>query len=343
MCVPAAAQSNTGTPGQGLSRKLIVAQLQDQTTVQSIRDQIRAAQRALLRAGYNVGPLDGIIGPDTERALRAFQKARQLPVTGELDKESLAALKVGGPPVEIPDSQKEIRAIQEALRRAGYDPGPLDGVFGPNSQRALRAFQKARQLSVTGELDEKSLAALQIGQGKASSEADTPQETSTPKPGVAKDTSTQSPPGTGSAPQETSTQNPPGTSSAPQETSTQSPPGAGSAPQETSTPSPSGSASAPQETSTQSVPGTGSAPQETSTQSPSGTGSAPQEPSSQSPSPAGGKSGDQPVSSDQGGPGAQSSASSQAPSASEQPSAIDEASRPWWRRWWDRLWQWLFG
>ncbi len=43
------------------------------------------AQLALARQGISPGSLDGLIGPQTRAALRAFQQKERLPVTGELD------------------------------------------------------------------------------------------------------------------------------------------------------------------------------------------------------------------------------------------------------------------
>ena len=36
-----------------------------------------------------------------------------------------------------------IRSIQEALAKAGFDPGPIDGLSGPKTESALRAFRLA--------------------------------------------------------------------------------------------------------------------------------------------------------------------------------------------------------
>ena len=86
LCTPATAQSNIQ----------ILAQQEGQTArTGANRDHIREVQRALLRKGYDPGPVDGIFGPKTEGALRQFQKAQQLPVTGQLDDRSLAALQAG--------------------------------------------------------------------------------------------------------------------------------------------------------------------------------------------------------------------------------------------------------
>jgi S1-C subfamily serine protease len=53
---------------------------------------LAAAQRALAALGYSPGPADGAMGPRTREALAAFQRDQGLPVTGEPDRATLAAL-----------------------------------------------------------------------------------------------------------------------------------------------------------------------------------------------------------------------------------------------------------
>jgi len=40
--------------------------------------------------------------------------------------------------------------VQDALRHAGYDPGPVDGKMGTQTANALRQFQRDKGLQVTG-------------------------------------------------------------------------------------------------------------------------------------------------------------------------------------------------
>ena len=54
-----------------------------------------AVQRALAQLGYYHGPVDGVVGPQTEKAIRWFQSADRLPVTGEIDSATLRALRIG--------------------------------------------------------------------------------------------------------------------------------------------------------------------------------------------------------------------------------------------------------
>src|SRR5439155_380799 len=57
-------------------------------------ESVRKAQRALRDLGYSPGPIDGIVGPQTHAALAKYQDAEQLPVTGELDLETMARLDI---------------------------------------------------------------------------------------------------------------------------------------------------------------------------------------------------------------------------------------------------------
>jgi hyperosmotically inducible protein len=53
-----------------------------------------------------------------------------------------------------------VRRVQEALKDKGHDPGQIDGVLGPQTQQALREFQKAENLPATGQLDGRTVARL---------------------------------------------------------------------------------------------------------------------------------------------------------------------------------------
>jgi peptidoglycan hydrolase-like protein with peptidoglycan-binding domain len=41
--------------------------------------------------------------------------------------------------------------LQKRLTAAGFDTDGADGVIGPNSQKAISAYQASRGLSVTGQ------------------------------------------------------------------------------------------------------------------------------------------------------------------------------------------------
>ena len=55
---------------------------------------VTAAQRELAKLGYYHGSVDGVVGPETQKAVRWFQSVDKLTVTGELDDQTLQALQV---------------------------------------------------------------------------------------------------------------------------------------------------------------------------------------------------------------------------------------------------------
>jgi hypothetical protein len=50
--------------------------------------------------------------------------------------------------------------LQQQLAALGYDPGPIDGEFGPNTEAEVRRLQAAGGLSATGVVDDQTWALL---------------------------------------------------------------------------------------------------------------------------------------------------------------------------------------
>jgi hypothetical protein len=62
-------------------------------------------------------------------------------------------------------SAAEIREVQMALVREGFDVGEVDGVMGPRTTEALIAFQRRHGFQATGHIDEQTFAALRVNAG----------------------------------------------------------------------------------------------------------------------------------------------------------------------------------
>ena len=60
------------------------------------KEDIKKVQEALKEKGQDPGPADGVLGAQTQKALRAFQSANGLKSTGRLDAETAKALGVEG-------------------------------------------------------------------------------------------------------------------------------------------------------------------------------------------------------------------------------------------------------
>lgn len=61
---------------------------------------------------------------------------------------------------------EDVREMQERLNALGYSCGKADGIFGQNSDKGVRAFQRAAKITVDGKFGPKSLAALKAADGR---------------------------------------------------------------------------------------------------------------------------------------------------------------------------------
>ena len=59
-------------------------------------------------------------------------------------------------------SKAEIMGVQAALAQAGFDPGPIDGLYGSKTAAAVAAFQATHGLVVDGEVGPMTRKALGI-------------------------------------------------------------------------------------------------------------------------------------------------------------------------------------
>jgi osmotically-inducible protein OsmY len=63
--------------------------------------------------------------------------------------------------------EAHVRAAQEKLKDNGFDPGPIDGIWGPRTAKAVAEFQQKENLKVTRRLDPETLGKLDVGVGGA--------------------------------------------------------------------------------------------------------------------------------------------------------------------------------
>jgi peptidoglycan hydrolase-like protein with peptidoglycan-binding domain len=64
-----------------------------------------------------------------------------------------------------------VKQAQEKLSAAGHDAGAADGKMGPKTQAALKEFQQSKGLQASGQLDQKTVAALGVSSSGSSSSA----------------------------------------------------------------------------------------------------------------------------------------------------------------------------
>jgi hypothetical protein len=67
-----------------------------------------------------------------------------------------------GKPAPMKLSKEAVLQLQETLIELGYNPGPVDGIFGKRTAAALKKFQQDHGLSCTGTVDEKTKELLRL-------------------------------------------------------------------------------------------------------------------------------------------------------------------------------------
>jgi peptidoglycan hydrolase-like protein with peptidoglycan-binding domain len=116
---------------------------------------VEAVQAALRDRGFYAGPLDGVPGPQTKAAIKAFEAAAGRLQTGNATALILAAITATHttkPALEkaaltepasvgsVPGDER-VAVVQGALSRAAYGQITPDGVMGQQTQDAIRRFQ----------------------------------------------------------------------------------------------------------------------------------------------------------------------------------------------------------
>ena len=131
---------------------------------------IGAAGGAIIGALTGLTVLQGaLIGTGLGAAAGVFTDEKKLNLGEPLWKRGLGSSKDQSSKAGAPDRQaaagappardkRLVAGTQSGLRDMGYDPGPVDGILGPRTRAAIRAYQKDHRLPV----DERPTPALAL-------------------------------------------------------------------------------------------------------------------------------------------------------------------------------------
>lgn len=158
---------------------------------------VTALQRRLRELGYFNGQLTGYFGRTTQEAVSRFQQAYLIQPDGIVGSDTRSALFGSGtgtsqffqndslslpppPPLagssmsgrfnpipsiqvlRLGDRGSEVTNLQQELRQRGFNPGRVDGVYGSQTQEAVRQFQRTRGLFADGIAGRETLSALGV-------------------------------------------------------------------------------------------------------------------------------------------------------------------------------------
>lgn len=139
--------------------------------------EVAGLQVALYRYGHYKGPIDGIAGPMTERAILAFQRERGLTADGKAGKQTRVALgRYGRPLFGVRTIKRgkvgfDVSVLQFLLAKNGLPPNRLNSNFGPATEQLVRKFQRKAGLPVDGVVGKETRAALVAGKAKKAKQA----------------------------------------------------------------------------------------------------------------------------------------------------------------------------
>jgi N-acetylmuramoyl-L-alanine amidase len=122
---------------------------------------------------------DGVFGPNTEKAIRAFQQGRLLCAGGVVENNTWTELvEAGYKPGErllylrVPYIRgDDVLSVQRRLDELGFDCGPVDGIFSPSLEVAVTEFQRNAGLNVDGIVGDTTWERLRLLQKSAAVEA----------------------------------------------------------------------------------------------------------------------------------------------------------------------------
>lgn len=127
---------------------------------------VRALQERLNEQGFPVGAVDGIFGPNTQAAVRAFQEAVGLTSDGLVGRATKAALEGlsrddrGTDVLSMGSRGPEVKRVQERLNELGFSVGSADGIYGPRTLVGVLDYQRSKRLRIDGLVGPATIASL---------------------------------------------------------------------------------------------------------------------------------------------------------------------------------------
>ncbi len=114
---------------------------------------VKYLQFLLKIQGYSVNAIDGVFGNNTQNAVRSFQQANGLTADGVVGRKTWYKLNNFTPDASIlkrGNYGADVKYLQQKLYSKLYNTGAIDGVFGKQTEQAVKEFQAENGLTADG-------------------------------------------------------------------------------------------------------------------------------------------------------------------------------------------------
>lgn len=132
---------------------------------------VRDIQNRLEALGHDCTPdVKGLFGRGTKMAVLSFQKAKGLDADGIVGPDTWRSLYEAG--YRLGDRLvfmrrpmirgEDVSELQSRLNSLGFDAGKVDGIFGPDTERAVTEFQQNRNLAEDGRVGPEVVTEIEL-------------------------------------------------------------------------------------------------------------------------------------------------------------------------------------
>lgn len=159
---------------QNMNRKEPILKLRDGVDTPHLKDEVQRLQTLLKKWKFlpDQSPIDGLFLQGTETAVKAFQKSRNLTADGVVGDKTWEFLKKNPEPINVnkypvlklgdgiktPQLIDAVKRLQLILKTYRFLPENtvIDGLFGEETETAVKLFQQTQNLTADGVIGEKT-------------------------------------------------------------------------------------------------------------------------------------------------------------------------------------------